>query len=197
MKLLSEGAEAKIYLLSIFGTMLLVKKRHAKPYRASQLDILLRKTRTKKEAHAMLAAKKAGVSVPAVYATGSDEIYMEFVKGVLMRDSVFDQKIIADVGIELAKLHNAGIAHGDFTPANILLTKDGVCVIDLGLAEPNAGIEEKAIDLLLMKRSLPKEFYLIFENAYAKAYAGSSAVLHRLAEIEKRGRYQARTIANV
>mgnify|MGYP001626350877 CR=1 FL=1 len=197
MRLLSEGAEAKIYLVSIFGTLLLVKKRHAKPYRASQLDIMLRKMRTKKEAHAMLVAKNAGVSVPAVYATGSDEIYMELVKGKLMRDSAFDRKIIADVGIELAKLHSAGIAHGDFTPANILLTNKGVCIIDFGLAEPNAGIEEKAIDLLLMKRSLSKEFYLLFENAYAKAYANSSAVLRRLAEIEKRGRYQARTIANV
>ncbi len=197
MKTLSEGAEAKIYSATIFNVRMVIKKRYAKPYRVAPLDLMLRRTRTKKEARIMSAAKNAGVNVPSIYAVGKDEIYMEFIEGRLMRDVVLDKAALAKAGIELAKLHKIGIAHGDFTPANIMLSNGKVWVIDFGLAEPNAGIEEKAIDLLLMKRSLPKDFYQAFVTTYASAYTDSGTVIRRLEEIEKRGRYQVRTVANV
>jgi Kae1-associated kinase Bud32 len=97
----------------------------------------------------------------------------------------------------LARMHNAGIVHGDFTPANIMLCGGVPYVIDFGLAADVGSTEEKAIDLLLMKRSLPKKEYLIFEKSYAREGTGSRATLERLAEVEKRGRYQVRTLAQI
>jgi len=48
--------------------------------------------------------------------------------------------------------------------------------------------------LLLMKRSLNEKQYKVLADSYAKAYRGSSDVFRKLVEIEKRGRYQIRTL---
>jgi len=46
-----------------------------------------------------------------------------------------------------------------------------------------------------MKRSLNEKQYKVFAYSYAKAYTASSDVFRKLAEIERRGRYQIRTLA--
>ncbi|MEM3247482.1 MAG: hypothetical protein QXD17_01185, partial [Candidatus Micrarchaeaceae archaeon] len=66
--------------------------------------------------------------------------------------------------------------------------------IDFGLAEQTSSAEEKAIDLLLMKRAVDKTQYTTLERAYARLALNSKATIERLHEIEKRGRYQSRTL---
>lgn len=200
MKKIGEGAEAKIYLTSIFGNILLVKVRFRKKYRERALDESLRRSRTKQEAHAMIIARRAGVSVPVVVAFDKFSIYMQRLEGRLLREVLSDTNanlpyaVFVELGRELAKMHNANIAHGDFTPANIILNNNShAFIIDFGLSEITSSIEAKALDLLLMKRSITSEQYSAFLQGYA-AYSKSKEVLARLNEIEKRGRYQTRTL---
>ena len=198
IKPIAEGAESKIYEAEIFGVDALVKAREPKPYRAKELDEFLRGSRTRKEARLLLAARRAGASVPSLMSFGRFEIYMQKLDGILLRDILQDSpcNIFEKAGEELAKLHKAGIAHGDYTPANILVKADKVYVIDFGLSEFTNSIEERAIDVLLMKRSISKKQYSCFLKGYAK-YSQSTAVLDRLAKIEKRGRYQTRTLSTL
>jgi N6-L-threonylcarbamoyladenine synthase/protein kinase Bud32 len=86
------------------------------------------------------------------------------------------------------------VTHGDFTPANIVVGGQGICIIDFGLSDVSNSIEDKAIDLLLMKRSVSGEKYRTMESAYRKESRNSEQTILRLAEIEKRGRYQVRTL---
>jgi len=200
MKKIGEGAEAKIYLTSLFGNILLVKVRFRKKYREKALDESLRRSRTKQEAHAMIIARRAGVRVPVVVAFDKFSIYMQRLEGRLLREVLSDTNanlpyaIFVELGRELAKMHNANIAHGDFTPANIILNNNShAFIIDFGLSEITSSIEAKALDLLLMKRSITSEQYSAFLQGYT-TYSKSKEVLARLNEIEKRGRYQTRTL---
>ena len=195
MKLLSEGAEAKIYMQELFGERVVVKERIKKEYREASLDEKLRLARTKNEARILYRAFKAGVRTPRLIGVGKFSIYMGYLEGKLLRDVKKSSYLLRQAGLLLAKMHKADIAHGDFTPANIIVSKNSVYVIDFGLAEISKSIEEKAIDLLLMKRSLNEKQYKVLADSYAKAYTGSSDVFRKLVEIEKRGRYQIRTLA--
>jgi Kae1-associated kinase Bud32 len=195
LKLLSEGAEAKIYMQEIFGERLVVKERIKKEYREASLDEKLRLTRTRNEARILYRAFEAGVKTPRLISVGKFSIYMSYLEGKLLRDVKKSPYLLRQAGLLLAKMHKADIAHGDFTPANIIVSKNSVYVIDFGLAEISKSIEEKAIDLLLMKRSLNEKQYKVLADSYAKAYTGSSDVFRKLVEIEKRGRYQIRTLA--
>lgn len=194
MEKISEGAEAKVYASRVFGTDIIVKSRERKRYRNPQLDLSLRKTRTRKEARAMLRASSNGVNVPAVLAAGLFTLYLQRIRGRLLRDAEAQSGTYFRVGEMLGRLHNCGIAHGDFTPANIMIERENAYVIDFGLSEITESIEEKALDLLLMKRSISGKMYARFISGYAKTCKQRRDIEQRLAEIEQRGRYQNRTL---
>ncbi len=192
--LLSEGAEARIYSERVFGKELLVKAREPKSYRIVQLDTSIRRWRTRNEARVMRALYLLNIPIPRIFAVGEYTIYMEKLDGKLMKDSAFGRNEISECGKVLAKMHNNGIVHGDFTPANIMVNKGNVLVIDFGLSEFSKDVEEKALDLLLMKRAISPVMYKVFERSYSSVSNNSKAILSRLAEIERRGRYQSRTL---
>ncbi|MDE1860582.1 MAG: Kae1-associated serine/threonine protein kinase [Candidatus Micrarchaeota archaeon] len=194
MKPIHKGAEADIFLEKAFGRTLAVKARNPKRYRVESLDRSLRKTRTKREAKAMYLASRAGINVPALYAIGRFSMCMEWIEGKLMKDSRQKQSVYVDLGEQLGLLHKAGIAHGDFTTANVLIKEGKPYLIDFGLSEITTSIEEKAIDLILMKRSISKRDFSAMTGSYVKAYPDARKVLDRLSEIEERGRYKTRTL---
>lgn len=194
MRKINEGAESKVYLARVFGKDIIVKSREPKRYRNEQLDLALRKVRTKKEMHAMLKAKNTGVNVPGIVASGMFTLYMQRIDGKLLKDVVARSNIFKQVGAMLAKLHNCGIAHGDFTPANIIISRGKAYVIDFGLVDITDSVEEKALDMLLMKRAVSSAQYKSFLSGYAGVIRNKIEVMGRLAEIERRGRYQVRTL---
>lgn len=59
------------------------------------------------------------------------------VKGPLSSPMV--TALAADLARALTAVHDAGVVHGNLTPANVLVTKDGVRVIDFGVAEEGSG----------------------------------------------------------
>lgn len=195
MMLFNEGAEAKIYSVRLFGRKMILKKRLSKEYRAKKLDDGIRRGRTRREAKVLYRLGRSGMNVPTLFAVGAYSIYMEQLEGTLLRDSEVETETYALVGNALAEMHNANVSHGDFTPANVMLCGDSVYVIDFGLAEVTESLEEKAIDVLLMKRSISKEAYAEFKAAYDKKYRDSKRVMRRLGDMEIRGRYQVRTLA--
>jgi Kae1-associated kinase Bud32 len=192
--MLSEGAESKVFDTSVFGKEAVVKVRQAKTYRIKKLDEALRKTRTKKEARAMQRASEAGVNTPKLLGMGKFSIYMEKVRGKLLKDILEGNTDYREIGKSLGRMHNANVVHGDFTPANIIVDGNKVCVIDFGLSDISDSIEDKAIDLFLMKRSITRKHYAYVEATYRKESRQAQEIISRLAEIEKRGRYQIRTL---
>jgi len=196
-RIMARGAEGVLTRDRFLGLECVVKNRVRKGYRESELDAKLRTTRTRVEARLLHEAKRAGVRCPVVFSVSGSELIISFVKGKPLRE-LLEEKLecaayLRESGEALARLHSAGIIHGDYTTANIIISQDKVWVIDFGLGEFTNDLEEKAVDVLLMKRSLSKEDYEHFLEGY-RAYADSEKVLERLREIELRGRYVVRTM---
>ncbi len=189
-----EGAEATTYLDELFGVEVIIKIRAEKRYRVVELDEKLRIFRTKREAKILAILQKAMLPVPELIAVGKYTIIMKKLDGVLLRD--IDQKItfMKDIGKVVKKMHENGVVHGDLTPANIMIKENKPSIIDFGLGEITKSPEERAIDILLFKRSLNKKEFSAFLQAYSENNKDYSNTLIKLQEIEKRGRYQIRTL---
>ena len=72
-----------------------------------------------------------------------------------------------------------------------------VFFIDFGLGYISKKVEDKAVDLHLLKQALEakhfmhwKELYQEFQEAYSKTYPESRQIFERMTAIEKRGRYR-------
>ncbi len=199
MRMIAEGAEANIYSCSFVGMRAVAKRRVRKEYRIGSLDMYLRTHRTKVEARVMLALS-GRIKMPRVLAVTADTIYMDFIDGRRLSTLPVGKGIeayLVESGRWLAIMHDSGITHGDFTPANIIVWGGAAYVIDFGLSYFTDSIEDKAIDLLLMKRSVNKELFSVFMRSYDSAAKYSRPVKERLADIELRGRYQSRSLATV
>ncbi|VVB98421.1 putative bifunctional tRNA threonylcarbamoyladenosine biosynthesis protein [uncultured archaeon] len=180
------GAEAVLEKGKMLGRSMLVKKRIPKTYRISELDQKLRRERTRQEARLLHRAKLAGVGCPIVLFVDEFSIGMTRING---KRPEMDEQDSETAGEIMARLHNAGIIHGDFTPANLLRNKEGIFVIDFGLGFLSADIEDKAIDVLTMLKSLGKEKQAAFLRGYVKVSPEYGKIAARLEEIRKRARY--------
>lgn len=196
MKHIAKGAEANLYK----DDGKLVKTRVRKEYRIPELDKRLRKSRTRKEAKNLERLGRAGVNVPKVYNVDEKKttIVMEYIDGKLLKDVIDreDDKVISEIGQQigsiLAKIHANDIVHNDLTTSNMILQDNEICIIDLGLGFHSTRIEDKAMDLVVLKKSLlathPSKSKRIWESTI-KGYAGKKEILNRVEKIEKRVRY--------
>jgi len=196
--IVGRGAEA---ILEKKGDKL-IKDRIKKGYRIAEIDNKLRKERTKKEMNLILAARRYRVNVPNVYEKTSETIEMEFINGKTVRDILDKLKpedlkeICEKIGINISKLHSAGIIHGDLTTSNMILKDNEIYLIDFGLGDFSNKIENKAVDLHLLKEALISKHNKIWERCfeiiietYKANVKDSELVINRLNQIEKRGRY--------
>jgi Kae1-associated kinase Bud32 len=201
MELFSEGAESRIYLVRFMGLDRILKRRIAKNYRINDLDSVIRAKRTKNEAKIIGTVSSLGVNAPNLLFIDKYDLLMSYIAGKnlghLLKgpDTKGMRKIFGILGNYAAILHNKDIIHGDFTPANVIIGYDNkVYLIDFGLSEISNSIEEKALDLLLMKRAVDKDYFGVFVKNYKKNSKDRAAILKRLDEIERRGRYSIRTL---
>ncbi|MBS3087851.1 Kae1-associated serine/threonine protein kinase [Candidatus Pacearchaeota archaeon] len=243
MKLLSQGAEAKIYLAKNLRksaksaanspAQFIIKTRIPKSYRHPQLDNQIRTRRTKSESKILTKAIQAKINVPRILnqttkrpndqTTDKFQIHMEFVPGDKLSQTLNDypeQKQITamkKLGRQVAKLHANNIIHSDLTTSNIILSSshrrkpisqakadltgesrshsEAIYLIDFGLSYISIKIEDKAVDLHLLKQALQakhfqnwKKFFQAFCQGYK--WQDSKAILERLEIVEKRGRYK-------
>ncbi|MGA2698339.1 MAG: bifunctional N(6)-L-threonylcarbamoyladenine synthase/serine/threonine protein kinase [Methanoregula sp.] len=187
------GAEA----LVCFRDGTAIKQRISKRYRVPALDKKLIAERTRAEARLIHMARKGGVPTPVIRDVTHDSIVMEQVTGTLLTGALTEAHC-TEAGRMVGRLHTAGIMHGDLTTSNMILRDgDGRCVlIDFGLSQVTAEIEQRGVDLHVMFQTLkstnPKEagvFSTAFARGYAETFAGAEEVLAREQEIELRGRY--------
>ncbi len=198
VKVLAEGAEAVVYETTLNGIAALMKRRIKKDYRVPEMDTKIRSRRSRNEARIIATVSKAGVNAPRLILYDGYDVYMSPVKGKklseMLKAGAVKGSTFEKIGTMLGQLHNVDVAHGDYTPANIIVGNDEPYVIDFGLSEITSSVEEKALDVLLMKRSVAKRSYLSFLKAYQASAKNAKEILKRLELIERRGRYQTRTL---
>ncbi len=200
------GAEAILVKSSWFGRPCLVKKRLPKAYRLPELDNMLRKQRTILEVRALIDAKECGVPTPTILEADAiaGSITMDFIKGSTLKSSLAGmplpevrRKFLA-VGQYVGKLHMGGIIHGDLTTSNILVTPENALIfIDFGLTQRSDSLEDRGVDVHLLKRVLTSTHAVIWKEAYTAFLTGygetsphtANDIDARVTAIELRGRY--------
>ncbi|MFQ3308155.1 MAG: Kae1-associated kinase Bud32 [Candidatus Nanohaloarchaea archaeon] len=184
------GAEAVIE----FTDSEAVKKREKKKYRHPELDSKLREERTEREVRLLKRAHKYNVSVPEVLKISKDSFKMEKVEGEKLRDNP-KEEYFRKMGEEVAGLHEIDVIHGDLTTSNVMVNAE-LKIIDFGLAFQSDRVEDRAVDIHLLKQVLESSHSEKAEklwNAFLEGYKKSDEiddVLERLEEVEQRGRYK-------
>lgn len=182
---LKKGAEAVVRDIFFISRKAVAKERISKNYRLKEIDELLRRSRTKAEARLLHKAKLAGVPCPTVLCVEDFLIIMSRLPGNRPKMTKRQTRLAGDY---LARLHNNGIIHGDYTPANLLADRKNLYVIDFGLGFFSKDIEDMAVDVFTMLKSLGKKNKNYFLEGY-KQCKNYKSVLKRLEEISKRMRY--------
>jgi TP53 regulating kinase-like protein len=132
-------------------------------------------------------------------------LVMEFVEGKRLKTLLEPdlpkgrvEELGEEFGRSIARLHAAGIMHGDLTTSNAIVNGGGISLIDFGLAVHSARLEDQAVDLRLIKETLTgahngvsKPFMRSLIAGYSSVLGGrrADAAMRKLAEIERRGRY--------
>ncbi len=197
-RIMGQGAEAIITKLDDK----IIKNRIPKSYRLKELDDKIRSKRTEKEAKTLEKASKIAL-VPKVMSIKKFELEMEFIPGDKISEKLnsYDLKkqsiTMRKIGQQIAKLHQTDIIHGDLTTSNMILKKDEVFIIDFGLSFISKRIEDKAVDLHLIKQALQAKHFKNYEKlfqefliGYEKEHAEAKEILQRLKKVESRGRYK-------
>jgi len=199
-RLIQQGAEAKIILDE--EKKIIIKDRIKKIYRIKELDEKIRKKRTKAEKKLLEKASKI-IKAPNPFPLKEEyKIEMPFIEGKKISEflnsfSLEKQKeICRQIGKEIANLHEADIIHGDLTTSNMILVEDKIFFIDFGLGYISKKIEDKAVDLHLLKQALEAKHFQNWEVLFKevltgyKNYKESEKILERFRAVEKRGRYK-------
>jgi len=209
-KIIRKGAEANLYYGHWFEKLVIFKHRIPKKYRIEELDKTIRNVRTLNEARALIRVKNYGLNVPQVYEidTKNSIIVMKYIEGEKLKDALESldnsrkEEIFKKIGRYIANLHMNGHIHGDITTSNIILTKNQkIFFIDFGLHEYSDSIEDKSVDLHLLKRILIsthgkdfnmcfKAFLIGYQEEYCKeAREECRQIIKNINVIETRGRY--------
>jgi Kae1-associated kinase Bud32 len=196
------GAEAEVRHSAYLGLPSVRKRRVAKAYRHPVLDERVRRERTRAEAQLLAEAHAAGVPVPRVLDVdlAASAIEMEEIEGEALRDRLEqgDPRSVAlvrEFGRLVARLHQAGLVHGDLTTSNVLVRGEGLVLVDFGLAQRSAEVEDRGVDLHLVERTFASShagrpgLYEAFLEGYREAMPQAALVVARTQEIRERGRY--------
>jgi len=188
------------------GKDVVVKERFPKKYRHPDLEKKLTKSRVNREVKALGKAFEAGIQTPQVLHVdvSAGKITMDFIQGFCLRELFEDLNVSENVKLDIstefgrivAKLHDAGIIHGDLTTSNILHDVNGnLVLIDFGLSKLQGNIEDKAVDLYVLERAFLSTHPCadaLFENVIT-AYSSNlsvdqNLVLEKFKKVQQRGR---------
>ncbi len=183
-KIIARGAEAIIYKEDN-----IVKDRIKKSYRLPHIDEQLRKARTRREAKVLQKLDELNFPAPKLIKSDNQQmIEMELIKGDKVRDILEKEdhkKLGKEIGMKLATLHNNSIIHGDLTTSNMILEKE-VYFIDFGLSFFSEKIEDKAVDLHLIRQALESKHYTIWKQCFDSILEGYRTKSDNFSEIEQR-----------
>ena len=206
-ELIRIGAEAVISKLEWNGFKLVSKHRVPKPYRRAELDRWVRDRRTLHEAKIIMSLRRLGVPCPAVVLMdrSTATLYLQLIEGSELKKALDDlpretiESIAFRLGEMVGRMHLGRVAHGDLTTSNIILDGSGnLYLIDFGLSMVTDDLEELAVDIHLLDRSLESVHHPIrgfFMKNFLKGYSmvvGREFMLkiaEKVKEIRSRGRY--------
>lgn len=164
------------------------KTRIQKGYRHPTLDAALRKSRTKREAKVL--ARLHGL-VPELLKQETCILELSYIDAPLVKQALTQENATAlgtAIGDAVKNMHDAGVVHGDLTTSNVFATSP-VTIIDFGLAEFSKKLEDRAVDLHMLKQSLKTAHpHIRVWDAVLDGYKPSQALLERLEEVQSRGR---------
>ncbi len=207
MVLIKKGAEAELFLETWCEKKVIIKRRTPKSYRIPALDQKLRSYRTIHEAMLIHQAKLVGILTPLIYFvdTINSTIIMEYIFGKQLKELANESSglslkpIFLRIGSSVGKLHSSGIIHGDLTTSNLILDpQNRIFFIDFGLGKKSLELEEKSVDLFLLKRTLNSTHYLFADPFFSWVLEGYSKTVgdknrmeveRRIDAIADRGRY--------
>lgn len=180
-ELISQGAEAKIWALTLGGKPAVAKERFQKSYRHPDLDSKLTRRRVLAEARCLSKCRRMGMDTPTLFLVDLDKsrLFMEKIDGMTVKEQLREYyklesnngsygegglALARAIGAAVAKMHNGEIIHGDLTTSNMFIRapteeqKDrfdpSIVLIDLGLGGTSSMHEDKAVDLYVMERAL-------------------------------------------
>ena len=183
-----------------YGNKAISKVRLEKSYRQKTLDYEIRRYRTLHEATMLSCVKSIGIRTPFIYFVDfvTTEIIMEYVEGESLKE-----EINSDLAFRMGKcaglLHNNNIIHNDLTTSNFINSRnDEVVMIDFGLAFFSERLEDKAVDIRLVKEVFQSSYISICALIFSEFIAGYTSILgekrtqttlRKVHDIERRGRY--------
>jgi len=183
MRLLCQGAEAKLYTTQWLGRPAVVKQRFPKTYRVPALDAELSLERSKAEARGLARLRRCGVRAPWVYELDLAEkvIVMEHLHDAITVKALIYQytaeghstqahnqstatlhplmKGLAErIAQTLSTMHRNDIIHGDLTTSNLMVREpfeeSPIYLIDMGLSSVDSKVEDKGTDLYVLERAV-------------------------------------------
>ncbi len=197
------GAEAKVYDSEFLDYKVVIKHRISKKYRQESIDHKLRKDRTIQEVRLLQLAREIGINVPYVldidkvnWVIVMDKVAGSSIKHYMNSDNL--EKYFIKLGKIIGKLHSNNIIHGDLTTSNIVLDpNESIWIIDFGLGFISNQIEDKAVDLLVLKHTIESSHHSSYDLAYSSLIKGyefqnteSEKIFKRLKIVEARVRYR-------
>ena len=192
MKQISSGAEAIIYS----DGDNIIKDRIEKLYRIKEIDDSLRNQRTKREAKVLQRLSEANFSSPLLKDSDKTILRMQHISGDTLRNTIYKDPLGLgrEIGSKLGIMHSYDVIHGDLTTSNMILDKE-VNFIDFGLSFFSKKIEDRAVDLHVLRQALESKHHEVWETAFKAALEGyketnsqAPEVLKRLEKVELRGR---------
>lgn len=197
------GAEAEVETSSWLARPVVAKRRVPKTYRDPRLDDRIRRERTRTEAALLAKARRAGVPVPVVYDVdhGEHTLRMQRIPGPTLRDVLKERpdeaaRWLTQWGQHVGRLHTAGLVHGDLTSSNAIVHDDRLVLLDFGLAQRSAELEDHGVDLVLVERTLQSThpttadaWFRRFLDGYGRSNPDGDRVVKRMHEIRGRARY--------
>ncbi len=204
MKLIAQGAEAKLYR----ENATIIKERLAKAYRHPVLDESLRQFRTRREAKVLQKLEDLQFPAPHLreFSDKRMSIVMDFVPGETLKDVLHQkmqdtQHLAKEIGQRIGQLHQADIIHSDLTTSNMIQHQETnkINLIDFGLSFFSEKNEDKAVDLFLLDRAMETTHSELYPAIFEQVLAGyqqenprAQEILERLDVVRKRGRNKKR-----
>ena len=166
----------------------------------------MRKRRTRSEAK-IISKVSLVIDVPKIKKVSETKIEMDFISGKRLSDYLDEMSekkalnVCKIIGRNVAALHDIDIIHGDLTTSNMIFKdknkkENKVYFIDFGLSFHSHRIEDKAVDLHLLRQALESKHFKKW-NKYFKAVISGyrksknyASVLKQLEKVEMRGRYK-------
>lgn len=211
-EVIRQGAEAELVRNEYLGNRVVVKDRVGKNYRNAELDLKIRSARTRQECNILHKIKELGVRSPVIYKIDRKEtrIVMEYIEGGRMKDYLAQGrkdaekiKVCEGFGKAVAKMHKAGVVHGDLTTSNVIVMSacrrekgaEELVFLDFGLGYHTEKQEDKAVDLLGFRKTYEATHFAFPEGweavlkAYLKEWKQGKTVVEHMKKVEKRVRY--------